>query len=373
MSKSSVSDKFNATRLALARRRRGLTKTQLAALADVTPRALTELEAGRALPENGTLERLAEALRFPPAFFDGPDLEDVPVSAVSFRALTRMTAGQRNAAEAAGTLALALHDWIAERFRLPAPEIPRLPAGVDAETAAEVVREQWGLGERPVKNMIHLLEAKGVRVFSLAEESREVDAFSFWRRGTPFVFLNTRKSAEHSRFDAAHELAHLVMHGQHEMPRGREIEKEAHRFASAFLMPRGGMLARAPRFPSLQQVQEYKRHWRVSAGAYVYRLNTLGLLTEWHYRMLNVEISKRGLRSHEKNGVRRESSQLLSKVFAALREDGMTRFDVAAALAIHPTDLDGIVFGLTLLALDGDRRGSGVGEPRPPLRLVHPT
>ena len=54
--------------------------------------------------------------------------------------------------------------------------------------------------------MLHVLEAKGVRVFSLAENTRNVDAFSSWREERPFVFLNMQKTAERSRFDAAHEL-----------------------------------------------------------------------------------------------------------------------------------------------------------------------
>src|SRR3546814_6566541 len=54
------------------------------------------------------------------------------------------------------------------------------------------------------------------------EDTKNVDAFSCWRNGQPFVFLNTFKSAERSRFDAAHELAHLVLH-RHGGPQGREI------------------------------------------------------------------------------------------------------------------------------------------------------
>jgi hypothetical protein len=45
------------------------------------------------------------------------------------------------------------------------------------------------------------------------------------------------------RFDAAHELGHLVMHG-HERPLpGPEAEREANQFASAFLMPRADVVA----------------------------------------------------------------------------------------------------------------------------------
>jgi Zn-dependent peptidase ImmA (M78 family) len=219
--------------------------------------------------------------------------------------------------------------------------------------------------------MIHLLEVHGLRVFSLAEESRDVDAFSFWRAGTPFVFLNTQKSSEHSRMDAAHELGHLVLHAHHEVPQGREAEKEAQRFGSAFLMPEAGIRATAPRFPTLQEMMGHKRRMRVSLAAYVYRLHVLGLITEWQYRTLNVEMSKRGYRTREPHPIRRETSQVLNKVFSALRKEGIGKADVAAALHVHPQELDALVFGLAMLPLAG--AGTGVASTStgaPELRLL---
>ena len=74
------------------------------------------------------------------------------------------------------------------------------------------VRARWDMGFRPIRNMVHLLEAHGVRVFSLAEDAKQVDAYSFWTPSKkPFVFLSMSKSAERSRMDAAHELGHLVI------------------------------------------------------------------------------------------------------------------------------------------------------------------
>src|ERR1700678_4270171 len=93
--------------------------------------------------------------------------------------------------------------------------------------AARILRTEWQLGEKPVSNMIHLLESKGIRVFSLAENTVKVNAYSLWRRGKPYVFLNTFKSAESSRFDAAHELAHLILH-QDGSVTGRKAEDQAH-------------------------------------------------------------------------------------------------------------------------------------------------
>ena len=284
---------LNASRLALARRRRGWTKRRLADAAGVTDRSIMLFESGQLEPGQSTIEALAEALNFPYAFLIGAnEIDEIPSDAASFRALTKMTAGQRNAALAAGSLALALNDWIGERFHLPAVDVPKLSPGIDPETAAQVVRAEWAVGEAPIANVVHLLEAHGVRVFSLAEESREIDAFSIWRSGLPLVFLNTQKSAEHRRFDAAHELGHLALHWHHgEPPQGRVAEREAHAFASALLMPRAAMLATAPRLVTLSEVIREKRRWRVSAMAYVHRLHRLNLLSDWRYRALTVELS----------------------------------------------------------------------------------
>jgi hypothetical protein len=96
-------------------------------------------------------------------------LEEIPPDAVSFRALSKMTARQRDRALSAGRVALLIDDWIDARFKLPAADVPTL-TGYTPEAAAEVVRARWGLGERPVSNMLHLLEARGVRIYSLTAE-----------------------------------------------------------------------------------------------------------------------------------------------------------------------------------------------------------
>lgn len=220
---------FNPARLTLARQRRGLNKTELARRVGLTARSISAYENDSGDPPAKTITALALVLDFPEDFFFSPTLDQVPIDGASFRSLSRMTAAQRDVARAAGSLCIALDQWLDDRFELPVAQIPELdPSVVDAEAAALLVRAKWGLGIKPVSNMVHLLEAHGVRVFSLAEDSREVDAFSFWHRGTPFVCLNTMKTPEHGVFDCAHELGHLVMHRGHSTPRGREEEQEAH-------------------------------------------------------------------------------------------------------------------------------------------------
>ena len=128
---------------------------------------------------------------------------------------------------------LKLSEWIESRFDLPDSSFPDL-RDYEPETAADALRAHWGIGQRPIGNMIHFLESVGVRVFSLAED-RRVDAFSLWHKGKPFIFLNTVKTAEHARMDAAHELGHIVLH-RHGVPWGRNVEREAQRFGGSFLI-----------------------------------------------------------------------------------------------------------------------------------------
>lgn len=361
---------FNPSRLLLARERRGCTKAALASAAAVTIRSITNYEGGYHEPPQSTVVRLAAQLEFEPEFFYGPDLPLAPIEGASFRALKNMTARRRDQAKASATFALALAGWIDKRFALPEPSVPRLNHPADAEAAAEVVRRDWSLGERPISNMVHLLEAHGVRVFSLAEESADLNAFSMWVEGVPFIFLNTMKSAENSRMDAAHELGHLVMHWGHETPRGRDKEREAQTFGAAFLMPRGSILATAPTTAHLGELNRAKRVWKVSLANLVYRMHTLRLLTDWQYRTAFIELSSLGYRRSEADGsIPRETSQVLSKVFDALRADQLSKADVAEELVIPVDELNKVIFGLSLTPLTG----TGPDAPaqrRPDLRVV---
>jgi Zn-dependent peptidase ImmA (M78 family)/transcriptional regulator with XRE-family HTH domain len=364
---------FTPSRLTLARNRRGLTKKRLAELIGVSTRSVTGFESGELEPKADTLTRLSKELSFPPSFFEAEDLPELGKEAVSFRALSKMEAAQRDSALAAGRLAFGLHDWISERFRLPAPNVPKLDPGVDPETAAQVVRAEWSLGERPIPNLVHLLEVRGVRVFSVTQDCRELDAYSLWHRGQPFIFLNTQKSGEHSRFDAAHELGHLVLHWHHDIPQGRQAEQEANRFAAAFLMPAASILAKAPRNPSLKQLIEAKRPWKVSVAALTHRLHQLKVLSDWHYRTLWIEIGRRGYRADEPEPrIDRETSQVLNKVFASLRKEGFTKANIAQDLHVHPQDLDALVFGLAIMPLGDADAVPARPKPDsyPPLELV---
>ncbi len=203
---------FNSRRLSLARMRRRLTARALAERTGLAELTISRLEKGANLPDDTTLDKFVDALGFPREFFLDNDPEEIDTGAVSFRSFTKMSAKERDAAIAAGSLGLQLSAWVEERFRLPEPNLIDLSYETEPEAAAAALRQYWGLGERPIPPLLSLLEAKGVRLFSLSENTASVNAFSFWRDNKPYIFLNNFKTAESSIFDSVHELGHLVMH-----------------------------------------------------------------------------------------------------------------------------------------------------------------
>jgi|SRR5580692_273932 Zn-dependent peptidase ImmA (M78 family)/DNA-binding XRE family transcriptional regulator len=358
---------FNKTRLAVARQRVSLTKTELARKVGVEPRAISGFEAGQYVPSEVTIDRISRALQYPREFFMADDIDIPNADGVSFRSLTRMTSKQRDAAIAAGAIAFLLSDWLESEFDLPVPDLPDLRED-SPETAALSLRHYWGIGERPIKNMIHLLELKGIRVFSLAENAVEVDAYSVWRGERPCIFLNTGKSAERRRFDAAHELGHLVLH-KHAAPSGIDAEKDANAFASAFLMPAASLKA-IGRVVSVDYLIAEKQKWCVSVAAMAYRLHSLRLMSDWNYHMLCVDISKRGYRKKEPFEAKSEISQVWQKVFANMRSSGQGIQFLADKLLVPADELVKLVFGLVTVGLpstSGDLIG---GQSRAALRLV---
>jgi Zn-dependent peptidase ImmA (M78 family)/DNA-binding XRE family transcriptional regulator len=356
---------FNPQRLSLARRRRRLSSKGFAELIGMSPVTVTRLEKANNEPEPETVDLIAKKLGFPREFFFGDDIDDLDKDSASFRSLTSMTARERDAALASGSLAYLLSDYVASKFNLPEPKLIDLSQERDPAAAARTLRQVWALGEQPISSMIKLLESKGVRVFSLAENTKNVDAFSCWRSNFPYVFLNTFKSAERSRLDAAHELAHLILH-KHGGPRqGRDAEMEANSFASSFLMPRADVRSRLPFVGRLDELIVAKKRWGVSTAALAYRLHKLGTLSDWQYRMFCIQINQRGFRTEEPNSLPREESVVWKKVFTELWSERISKNQVAADLHLPPDELENLVFGLT-----GDIAPPERAQGRPKLKAI---
>ncbi len=352
---------FNPTRLTLARERRGLTKQALSELCEVSRRAVSAWEAGEV--EAPPADQLASVLGVPRSFFYADDAAQVEESWVSFRALSSMTARQVRRILSISSLGVELSNWVDKQYGTPVADLPDFSdvKNLSSASAAEQLRSVWGLHHKPIKNMLGLLERKGVRVFSLPIADREIDSFAFYYEGRPFVFLNLSKTAERMRFDLAHELAHLILHKNVRKNRSRGVEQDAQDFASSFLIPADGLYAQVVGKLRIDDVFMLKKYWKVSAVAMVERLYQLEFISEWVRRQWIIDLSQRGYRTGEPGGIHPETSRFFSDVFRLAREDGWNSRKIADDLRESEEDLDSLVFGLAISSIvGGGQRGPAV-------------
>jgi Zn-dependent peptidase ImmA (M78 family)/transcriptional regulator with XRE-family HTH domain len=300
---------FDPQRLRIARQLRKLTRTALAEQVEVSPAAVGQWETATARPKPQTLLQVADVLDFPVAYFaaSGRELPEFKTDLSFFRSLRKSSQADREAALAHAALISELVEVIERHAKLPALTIPEHPLPIDAppeqiDEVACAVREHWGLGEEPIENMLRQLELHGAVAVRLGLADEGIDAFSWPGPAHPVVILDSGKGNKaRSRFDCAHELGHLVMH-RHAGARAadRALEKQAHGFASSFLLPASRLHQEWPTGRlNWRELVALKQRWQMSLGALLYRAQDVGLMTATTYESAMKYMSRAGWRKHE--------------------------------------------------------------------------
>ena len=305
---------FVGDRLREAREARGLTGVALAELVGVKRASISLYELSKASPQLDVLLRLSEVLDVPRAFFLLPATQpdnDSPF----YRSLSAVTKSERLKVRRKYTWVKRITSYLRGYVRFPHVRLPQLdvPSEVGAigtntiALAASQTRKYWGLRDGPISDVTLLLENNGVIVSKVTLDTMRMDGFSCWdaTSNTPYVILGDDKgSAVRSRFDAAHELGHLVLHKN--LPsqsisnpiNNKAIEAQANEFAGAFLLPEE-TFAEDLYFVSLDSLKALKSKWLVSIGAMLHRATVLGMVTEKQVKGLWVNYTRRGWKSRE--------------------------------------------------------------------------
>ena len=330
----------NPQRLLTARECRGWSKTELATRVGLSVQAITNYEQGKDSPKPENFARLCQELGFRETYFLGGEFHTIAADKVTFRSRRSLTATVRRMAIARSKHAAdIISPAFRERFRLPALDVPDLSSETP-EQAAELLRSAWNLGQAPIDNMVHLLEAKGVEIYWLKIESPCVDALSYWVEDRPFIFLNAYKEAgERGRFDTAHELGHIVLHRHRGDLQTVEAEREADRFASAFLLPAAQFTREAPASYMVSDYLRLKPRWKTSVQAMVRRSYDLGVISRHVYESAFRTFSARGWRIHEPEELPREQSAIHFEIFERLHAKKITSDAFAEKLNLRFPDL----------------------------------
>lgn len=328
---------FQSQRLVQARAARGLTQTALSAISGCSNASLSKWVRDEQLPELSALEKVASALGMPTAWFLKP-LPDYGNAGYFFRSSVALTKEARNIAkirlEWAYELSQAIQEWVG----WPALNLPTSLSRQEAlsltdeeiEALAVTCRHHWRLGLGPIDDVIRIFEGSGVLTIREQLGHIKMDGVSRWfePEGRPYIFIAADKaSAVRNRFDAAHEMGHLIMH-RHLTPADNtrlyhELERQAHLFASAFLMPADSISVELA-CPTLDTLLVLKRRWKTSIAAMIMRAKSLNLLDDAYTTRLWKNYSARGWKRSEPldDELKPELPRLLPRGIKLLLEEG---------------------------------------------------
>ncbi|WP_020557952.1 helix-turn-helix domain-containing protein [Thiofilum flexile] len=349
---------FKGQRLVQARTARGLTQTALSAISGCSKASISKWERNEQLPEAPALEKIASSLGLPPEWF----LSSFPnygESSYFFRSSTALTKDARNIAKVRLEWAYELSTILQEWVDWPAVNIPTCLTRDQAltivdseiEQLAQDTRKYWGLGLNPIENIIKVVESAGILVVRECIGHSKMDGVSRWfdLENRPYIFIAADKAnAVRSRFDIAHELAHIIMHrnlkSSDTTKLYNELERQAHLFASAFLMPAENISLELSH-PTLDTLIILKRRWKTSVASLIMRAKSLNLLSEEYLSRLWKNYSARGWKTKEPldDDLTPEQPLLLNRAIKLLLEDGgFNKKQILKTLTLNATDVESL-------------------------------
>lgn len=345
---------FVGERLREAREARGILTAALASQLGVTKQAISQYENGGVSPHPEVMRQIAGALNLPVRYFcQAPRLDRT--TTLHFRSLARATSAARKKSAGRFNWLIDITDWVTRYVDLPVVNLPHidLPADpslistADVERAAELCRRFWGLGDGPLPNVVRLLERSGV-VVARGAVAEAIDAFSTWVDERPYVFLGKETSAARGRFNALHELGHLVLHRRVEQGLANQhevhslLESQAHRFAGALALPAQPFAADL-RGSTMPYFQALKPKWVMSIASMIYRAADLGLLNQEQVQRLWKQRVRLGWRVNEPwdDEIPVEEPFLLRRsIELILSEAIVSRDDILAEISLDASDVE---------------------------------
>ena len=153
------------------------------------------------------------------------------------------------------------------------------------------LRDVDGRGDGPLPELRSIFVSMGIIVGNMPEDVGNLCAFSCWFHDRPLMLLREAGGVDPGRlrFDAAHELGHLLMHKE-VMP-SKILERQANQFAGNWLIPANAVSRIGLRPLDWGSVNAICNEYGVTAPAVVQRMKELGLLSPVIYQAATVHAS----------------------------------------------------------------------------------
>lgn len=206
----------------------------------------------------------------------------------------------------------------------------------DAENAAINFRNDINISNKqPIVDLIQILENLGIVIIQIKNTDnrfKDFDGLSEIVTNIPTIILpDNMKDGARQRFTIAHELGHLILNIKDKKV---DEEKLCNRFASALLMPNEAVkneFGKSRGNISFFELTAFKKEYKVSYAAIIYRLKDLNIISEYLYKRLSIIISK-NIGKNDPNPIQPETSYQFEKMVYKLEADKVITLNKACEL-----------------------------------------
>ncbi|TFW72330.1 transcriptional regulator [Methylotenera oryzisoli] len=328
-------------RLKRARSAAGFSMDVLGTAVGISANMIKKYEHDLSMPSSGVLLKLAAALNVRTEYFFRP--AKVKLAEVEYRKkanasayiIKKIEADVLDQAERWHELANLWPQFPIPPFLFDA-ELPNISCLDDIDEVVDCVRSHWNLGLNPLPNMIDLLESKGVLVIITQTDVKNTfDGLQAHIGNQPVIVVSADWPGCRQRFTLAHELGHLIMHGH--LPVGMDEEKACNRFASAFLLPKSGIVEHLGKTRKNIEPRELfilKHEYGLSMAGCLFRASDLGIISDQKRVSMFKLFTMRGWRTQEPGEPYRAETTCLFEqlVYRALGEQIISESKAAELL-----------------------------------------
>ncbi len=347
--------KIIGEKLKAARILAGYTMTELADNLGITKQALSQYENNDIEPRFDIYLKILKVLKCKNDFLTVPYANSMKIKNTFFRASAAADAIERKNQEVKTSLVIDLYEFLLEYLELPKLNLPpNLSDDMSIEEKANKLREFWNLSNKPIKNIINVLEHNGIIVSSFNPSEGKlkyrIDGYTqqvkIKNDKNEFLFCiiveNKIDSWARKTFSLAHELGHIILHSSDnysELSKSEQnrLENEANLFASAFLLPRDEFINDMKTVKYLNDFVKLKQKWFVSIGAMLIRAKQLGIISNDEYLRYIKNYSYHKYRKNEPldNIIQVYQPSLFKYSLEMLFENGYTIDEFENDLSVH--------------------------------------
>lgn len=305
---------FIGPKLSQARILRRMNVSTLAGVLGLGRATVSAYEKGKITPSPEVMGNICNCLNMPLDFFVS-DSSPIPETntPVFYRSHATSLKLARDSAELKSRILASVAAYLEQYIDFPNINLPKFDLPSDPTTLneekirkiAEKTRTYWGLSLGPISDLVCLLENNGILVGRYPFNCKRLDAFSHYVDNQPQIIIGADKgSAVRQRFDASHELGHLILHRNipAKLVKDKDfhqlLEDQANCFAFDFLFPSKAFKAEVRRC-SLNEFLRLKRKWKVSVAAQARRASEPDMEGKIAMKTLFQTMGRRGWKTSE--------------------------------------------------------------------------